>query len=221
MLLVGCVKPVAQPTTPQPTNAPPPGNTPYGHTPPPPGEEPPPSMPIFRFDASGELANPRGELADRQDSAKALRVGFGANLSPNFAFGVGMRFVATSPKLAPGAPERTELFMDLVGMYLRFKIPVAPQLSGFLEAEPALVGMHVPCEDLTSFTCGEDGLEFQPRLGLTGRVGGVFHVVPNSIDLYGYVALETTYPDEGGWLSIGAGVAMHFGKTQADIAAGR
>ncbi len=178
-------------------------------------------MPVLRFDVSGELANPRGELAERQDSAKALRVAFGGNFTPNFAFGIATRYVATSPKLAPGGMERTELYANLIGMYLRFRIPVAPQLSGFIEVEPSLVGLHAPCEDLTSFTCGEDGFEFVPRLGATGRVGGVFHVVPNSVDLYGYIALETTYPEEGGWLSIGAGLAMHFGKSQADLAAGR
>lgn len=194
--------------------------------PPPPGVGPPPPTPgdeddpgrIMRFDLSGEIAQPRGELSDRQNQTQAIRLGWlGANFNEYFAMGGSFRFIATDPKVGPaGLGDRTELFIDAVGIYFRVNIPLAPQLKAFIEADPSMVLMHVPC-GIDSITCNEDGLELAVRFGLIGRVGGAYEVIPNRLDLVGYGSLEMTFPEEGGWLSFGAGIAVHFGPTRGEI----
>lgn len=175
---------------------------------------------ILRFDISAEIAQPQGDLKDRQSNGKAIRVGWlGANANKYFSIGGSFRFVATEVKTnAIGfPPDRSELFFDLVGLYLRLAIPLVPQVKGFIEADPALVGMHVPCDDPASFTCNGEGFEFKPRFGITGRVGGIYEVSPGHFDVYAYGALEKTVPDEGGWMSFGVGITLHYGPKLADI----
>ncbi len=198
------------------------GPPPAPNIPPPlPGEVEERSSRLFRLDVSGEIASPRGEIADRQNTAKALRIGFfGTNVNQYFSLGATFRMVATSSKADPrlGLRAPSQLYFDLVGMFLRVAIPVMPQLKGFIEGEPSLVGLHVPCEDPTdTVLCNADGYEFGLRLGLTGRVGGIYEVVPDRLDLFGFLALSTTYPDEGGWLSIGVGLTVHYGMTHREI----
>jgi hypothetical protein len=190
--------------------------------PPPPGVPPIPGTPpeegsdtrIFRFEFDVEpVASPGGELGERQNSAMAYRFAyFGANPTPNFALGLSARIVDTKP----AAEGTSMLFVDMMGFYLRFEIPVAPQLKGYLEFEPSMVGMHVRCSNPTDFSCNDEGNEFVLRGGLTGRAGGYYSVVPSRLDLGGYIALEKTLPDEGSWFSIGLAVVAHYGPTHAE-----
>jgi hypothetical protein len=199
--LVGCVPP-------------PKGGAPAG---PPPGYNPPPPMPgeqergntrVFRLDMSAELANPQGELGDRQDSGTAFRVSwFGGNFTQYFSMGIGFRMVQTS-----ATDGDSPLFFDLIGYWARVTVPLVPRLKGFGELEPSLVGMHVACTAET-ISCNDEGNEFVPRLGVTGRGGGIYEVIPHRLDLFGYLTLEKTFPDEGGWFGIGAGLTLHYGPT--------
>jgi hypothetical protein len=195
--------------------APPPGAAPTG---PPPAANAPPLLPgeqlrgntrAFRLDMSAELAMPQGDLSDRQDSGTAVRVSwFGGNFTQYFAMGIGFRMIQTSPN----DPNESLLFFDLIGYWARVTVPVLPQLKAFGEFEPSLVGMHVPCTS-TTISCNEDGNEFVPRLGLSGRGGGIYEVIPYRLDLEGYLMLEKTFPDEGGWFGIGVGMTVHYGPT--------
>ena len=136
---------------------------------------------------------------------------FGANPTPNFGLGLSARVVDTRTDV--GYPAL--YFFDLLGFYLRYEVPVAPQLKGYLEVEPSMVGMHVRCDDPSDFSCNDEGYEFLPRGGVTGRAGGLYRVVPGYLDIAGYVALQKTIPDEGGWFSVGLAVVLHAGPTHA------
>jgi hypothetical protein len=199
-----------------------PGTTP---PPPPPGNAPPalPGTPpeegtdsrIFRFELDVEpVASPTGDMAENQNSTMAYRFAyFGANPTPNFALGLSARIVDTKPVL----DNTSRYFIDMLGFYLRAEIPVAPGLKGYLEFEPSMVGMHVRCSNPTDFSCNEEGNEFTLRGGATGRAGGFYSVVPGYLDLGGYLAIEKTLPDEGGWFSIGLAVVAHAGPTHAEV----
>lgn len=201
---------------PQPSTLPPP---------PPPGSAPPPipgtppeegtDSRIFRFEFDVEpMASPGGELGERHNSTMAYRFAyFGANPTPNFALGLSARIVDTKPS---AGGDVSLYFIDMLGFYLRFEIPVAPQLKGYLEFEPSMVGMHVRCSDPTDSLCNDDGNEFVPRGGVTGRAGGFYAVVPGRLDIGGYIALERTIPDEGSWFSIGLAFVAHTGPTHAE-----
>ncbi len=180
-----------------------------------PGETAPPVTRVFRFDVSAELTTPTGEdYSLVHNSAKAIRLGwFGSNPTPNFAVGLSSRIVLTEPVRA----DETLLFFDMIGLYLRLAVPVAPGLKGFVEADPSLVGMHVRCENPTDALCNDDGNEFVLRGGITGRVGGLYELVPGRLDLNGYLALEKTIPDDGGWFSIGVGLTAHTGPTHIEM----
>ncbi len=203
---VACVAPQKQ----APIPPPPPGNAPPRL----PGEVAPPPSRIFRFEFDYEpVVSPGGALADRHNSAQGYRFAyFGANPTPNFAVGLSGRIVDTSP-----VNPVSLYFFDLMGFYFRLHIPVAPQLKGYLEFEPTVVGMHVRCDDPTDFSCNEEGNEFLPRAGLNGRAGGIYEIIPGRLDLGGYIALEKTLPDEGGWFSIGLSIIAHVGPTHAEV----
>jgi hypothetical protein len=192
--------------------------------PPPPGNAPPaiPGTPaeegsdtrIFRFELDVEpVASPTGEMGERNNSTQAYRFAyFGANPTPNFALGLSARIVDTHTTV--GNPAL--YFIDMMGFYLRAEIPVAPQLKGYIEFEPSMVGMHVRCSNPMDFSCNEDGYEFTIRGGATGRVGGFYSIVPSWLDLGGYLAIEKTLPDEGGWFSLGLALVFHAGPTHAE-----
>jgi hypothetical protein len=191
-----------------------PGGAPAG---PPPGYNPPPPMPgelargntrVFRLDMSAELATPQGELGDRQDSGTAFRISwFGGNFTQYFSMGIGFRMVQTSPR-----GNDNPLFFDLLGYWARVTVPVVPRLKGFAELEPSMVGMHVPCT-VDTIVCNDEGNEFVLRLGVTGRGGGIYQIVEDRLDLVGYLTMEKTFPDDGGWFGIGVGMTVHYGPT--------
>jgi hypothetical protein len=205
----------AAPMQPQPATTPPP---------PPPGGAPPPipgtppeagtDTRIFRFELDVEpVASPTGEMGDRHNSAMAYRFAyFGANPTPNFALGLSARIVDT--KTTVGNPAL--YFIDMMGFYLRVEIPVAPQLKGYLEFEPSMIGMHVRCSNPSDFSCNDEGFEFTLRGGATGRAGAFYSIVPSYLDIGGYAAIEKTLPDEGGWFSIGLAFIAHAGPTHAE-----
>lgn len=211
LCVVACVPPPQQ----QPSTMPPP---------PPPGAAPPPipgtppeegsDSRIFRFEFDVEpFTSPGGELGERHNTTMAYRFAyFGANPTPNFALGLSARIVDT--KTSRGNPAL--YFIDMLGFYLRYEIPLGPQLKGYLEVEPSMVGMHVPCSNPDDFSCNDEGFEFVPRGGMTGRGGGFYSVVPGRLDVGGYIALEKTLPDEGSWFSIGLAVIAHTGPTHAE-----
>jgi len=209
--IIACGAPV------QPAGMAPPPPPPGGAPPRLPGDVDPPATRVFRFEFDVEpVASPTGELGVRHNSAMAYRFAyFGANPTPNFALGLSARIVDTRTTL--GNPAL--YFIDMLGFYLRAEIPVAPQLKGYLEFEPSMVGMHVQCGDPSDFSCNDEGFEFTPRGGLTGRAGGFYEVVPGRLDLGGYIALEKTIPDEGGWFSIGLAIIAHTGPTHAEMKA--
>ena len=196
---------------PRQSAAPPPPNLP----PPLPGEDTR-SARIFRLDLAAELVGPTGAIDERQGTGQALRIGwFGTNITRYVGFGGSFKMVQTSSER-----EDTPLFLDMVGMYLRVAVPVlpqVPQLKGFGELEPSMVGMHIPCGPDT-IVCNDEGNEFVLRLGVTGRAGAIYEVVPDRLDLNGYLILERTFPDEGGWIGIGAGLTIHYGPTHRTMA---
>lgn len=197
-LLVACVAP-AQKGAP----AGPPPNMP----PPLPGEDTR-SARIFRLDMSGEVAIPTGELADRQGTGQAFRIGWlGTNVTRYFSMGGSFRMVQTNPE-GMDSP----LFFDMVGMFLRVAMPVLPQVKGFGEVDPSMVGMHIRC-NVDTIVCNDEGNEFVLRLGVTGRGGLIYEVIPDRLDINGYLTLEKTFPDSGGWLGIGIGMTLHYGPT--------
>jgi hypothetical protein len=179
-----------------------------------PGEIVQPSARIFRLDLGVELATPQGDLSDRIDSAQGFRVGwFAANFSRYFAFGAFSRFFSTTSRDGDDL-----LFFDLIGYSFRVTVPVLmPELRVFGEADPALVGMHVPCGPDT-FSCNEEGNEFVLRFGATGRGGVVYEVVESRLDVSGFISLEKTLPDDGGWFGVGVGMTLHYGPTHRELA---